>query len=82
MLTLDEEEQALLDTLAREQGVDAPADALRTLLYDAIAIYDALWDKFFAESQDFLDKLADEAHAEYLAGLTEDFDPETDPNAP
>jgi hypothetical protein len=33
-----------------------------------IEIYDALWDKTFEQSQDVLDRLADEAHAEYLAG--------------
>jgi len=41
---------------------------------------DALWDKQFAESQDVLDKLADKALADYRAGLTEDFDPDTDPD--
>ncbi len=73
-ITLTEEEQALIDTLRREQGLDAPADVLRTLLHDAVQIYDALWDKSFAESQDFVDKLADDAHAAYLEGLTEDFE--------
>jgi hypothetical protein len=81
-LTLTEEEEALITTLARERGLDAPADVLRALLHDAVEIYDALWDKTFAESQDVLDALADEAHAEYLAGLTEDFDPDNDPDAP
>lgn len=41
---------------------------------------DALWDKVFASSQDYLDKLADEIEEKYLAGLTEDFDPENDPD--
>jgi hypothetical protein len=45
-----------------------------------MAAYDALWDKSFAESEDFLDAIADEIHAKYLAGLTEDFDPDTDPD--
>lgn len=44
-----------------------------------IAYYDVLWDKTFAETQDVLERLAEEAHQEYLAGLTEDFDPDTDP---
>jgi histidine triad (HIT) family protein len=39
---------------------------------------DALWDKTFAESQDLLEQLADEAHADYLAGRVEDFDPDED----
>ncbi len=81
-LTLTEEEAAILDTLTKEQGLNTPEDALRLLLHDAVAVYDALWDKTFAESQDVLDRLADEAHSEYLAGLTEDFDPDTDPDAP
>jgi hypothetical protein len=74
-LTLSEEENALLESLAREHGSE-PAEALRTLLHEAMSIYDALWDKTFEESQDFLDQLADEVHAEYLAGETDDFDPD------
>lgn len=74
-LNLSEEENALLESLARERG-SAPAEALRTLLHEAISIYDALWDKTFEESQDLLDSLADEAHADYVAGETEDFDPD------
>jgi hypothetical protein len=77
-LDLSEEELRLLENLRREGGFEAPADALRNLLHDATAVYDAIWDKTFAESQDLLDALADEAHAEYLAGETEDFDPDTD----
>jgi hypothetical protein len=41
---------------------------------------DALWDKMFASSQDYLDKLAEEIEAKYLAGLTEEFDPDNDPD--
>lgn len=81
-LTLSDEEQTLLNTLAQERGLDTPEAVLRTLLYDAVQIYDALWDKKFAESQDLLDRLADDAHAEYRAGRTEDFDPDNDPDAP
>jgi hypothetical protein len=77
-LELTEEEQVLLEMLTREGGFDAPADALRSLLHEAIAVYDAIWDKAFAESEDLLERLADEAHAEYLAGETEDFDPDSD----
>jgi hypothetical protein len=80
-LTLTEEEAALVETLARERGIDDPADVLRALLHDAVEIYDALWDKTLAETQDVLDMLAKEAREEYLAGLTEDFDPDTDPDA-
>jgi hypothetical protein len=42
------------------------------------AAEDALWDKAFADSQDFLTKLADDIEAQYRAGLTEEFDPDTD----
>ncbi len=79
-LILSEEEEALVTALAQERGLTAPADVLRALLHDAVEIYDALWDKTFADSQDVLDQLADEAHAEYTAGLTEDFDPDNDPD--
>ena len=75
-LDLSPEEQVLLETLTREGGFNAPADALRSLLHEAVLVYDAIWDKAFAESQDLLDQLADEAHAEYLAGETEDFEPD------
>jgi len=47
-LTLTEEESALIETLARERGIDEQADVLRALLHDAVEIYDALWDKTFA----------------------------------
>jgi hypothetical protein len=80
-LTLSEEEAALVNALARERGLDTPEAVLRLLLHEVVEIYDALWDKTWANSQDVLDRLADEAHAEYLAGLTEDFDPDTDSDA-
>ena len=69
-LRLTEEEDSLIAALAQERGLGAPADVLRALLHDATEIYDALWDKTFEASQDVLDRLADEAHAEYLAGFT------------
>lgn len=80
-LELNEEETALIAAFAQERGLASPADALRALLHDALEFYDDLWDKKFADSQDVLDRLADEAHAEYLAGLAEDFDPDDDPDA-
>lgn len=81
-LTLDPQEEAMIATLGQERGLNAPADVLRALLHDAAEIYDALWDKTFADTQDLLDQLADEAHKDYVAGRTEDFDPDTDPDAP
>jgi hypothetical protein len=44
-LTLTDEEAALIEALARERGLSAPADVLKTLLHEAFEIYDALWDK-------------------------------------
>jgi hypothetical protein len=41
---------------------------------------EALWDKQFAQSQDLIDRLADEALADHRAGLTEEFDPDNDPD--
>lgn len=34
------------------------------------------WDELFSRSQDLLAKMAEEAHQEYTAGLTEPLDPE------
>ena len=34
------------------------------------------WDDLFARSQDLLTKLADEAHREHRAGLTQPLDPD------
>jgi hypothetical protein len=34
------------------------------------------WDALFARSQDLLAQLADEAHEDYQAGLTEALDPD------
>jgi hypothetical protein len=41
---------------------------------------EALWDEAFANSQDFLARLSEEIEAQYQAGLTKDFDPDTDPD--
>lgn len=70
-LTLSEDEAALLNTLARERGLNAPDAALHALLQDAAALYDALWDKTFAETQDVLDRLADAALKDIEAGLVD-----------
>lgn len=81
-IELTEEEKAIITALGQERGLEAPADVLRALLHEVVEFYDGLWDKTFAESQDVLDRLADEAHAEYMAGLTEDFDPDNDSALP
>jgi hypothetical protein len=79
-VTLDAEEEALLETIAGERQLNAPAEVLRALLHEAAAQADARWERSFAASQELLDRLADEAHAEYLAGRTEDFDPDSAPD--
>ncbi len=40
---------------------------------------DRRWDDLFSRSQDLLAQMAEEAHEEYRAGLTEPFDPNTFP---
>ncbi len=77
-IQLSDEEHELL---AQERGIDAPEDVLRALLHEAIAAADAQWDETFVNSQDVLDRLADEAHAAYVASETDDFDPDDDPDA-
>ncbi len=75
---LNKTEADLLSALAHERGLNSASDALHALLSDAMMMYDELWDKTFAESQDLLGRLADEAHADILAGRIEDFDPDAE----
>lgn len=49
---------------------------IETINAEEIAADEALWDEQFARSQDVLERLSQEAHEEFLAGLTEDFDPD------
>lgn len=65
ILTLTQEETILIRELARERGLDTPAEVLHALLREVIESYDRLWDEKYANSQDLLDQLADQAHAEY-----------------
>jgi hypothetical protein len=80
-----------LDKIAEEFGVSIPelldeiANGELILVRppvsdEELAADEALWDKQFADSQDVLDQLAESIHADYIAGLTEDFDPDTDPD--
>jgi hypothetical protein len=81
---------AKLDEIAEEFGVSTPelldeianGDLIivRPPSEEEFAAADALWDEKFAASQDVLDKLAENALAKYHAGLTEEFDPDTDPD--
>ncbi|MBC7870644.1 MAG: hypothetical protein H7Y09_07370 [Chitinophagaceae bacterium] len=80
-----------LDKIAEEFGVSTPElldeivngdlIIMRPSVSDEeLAADDALWDEQFAASQDVLDKLAANALAKYQAGMTEEFDPDTDPD--
>ncbi len=79
-----------LDKIAEEFGVSTPelldeianGDLIivRPPSEEELAADDALWNEQFAASQDVLDKLAENALAKYHAGLTEEFDPDTDPD--
>jgi hypothetical protein len=80
---------AKLDEIAAEFGVST-SELLEEIANGELMIVrrlseeeladDALWDEQFAASQDFLDKLEEETLAQYRAGLTEEFDPDTDPD--
>ncbi|MBI1278264.1 MAG: hypothetical protein GC179_09070 [Anaerolineaceae bacterium] len=70
-ITLTDEEFKLLQTFAAEHGFAELEAALPAVLHDR------LWDEQFAASQDLLSELAAEAHQEYLAGNTEELDPDT-----
>jgi hypothetical protein len=77
-ITLSPDEIALLNTLTEERGLSDPVAALHVLLKDAASFYDALWDQSFDKSQDILDRLADEAHQEFVRGETETLDLDAD----
>ena len=77
-VTLSEADRELLQAFADEHAIDDPAEAIRLLLHEYVAISDALWDEKFAHSGDALDQLSAQVDAEIAAGLTEDFDPDAD----
>jgi hypothetical protein len=67
----------------------AKAQALPEAEQNSLARYiieliedDAWWDAQFARSEDVLMRLSDQAHTAYLAGETEDFNPDDDPDDP
>lgn len=70
-ITLDAEEEELIQELARARGLHEPTEVIHALLIEA---YDALWDKKFEESQDFLAQMAHKVRAQIAAGETEDCD--------
>ncbi len=58
-----------------------PGDVRITIEPVDIAADEAAWDEQFARSQDVLKRMALRAIEEDEAGLTEDFDPHSDPDA-
>lgn len=54
--------------------------AVPAMVHELMRLHDELWDKQFAASEDVLDQLSKETLTHYRAGLTEDFDPDTDPD--
>lgn len=77
-ITLTADEYAIVEQLAQEQGLDNVEEALHSLIHDAEMLYDALWDKTFADTSDALEQWVAEVRAEHHAGLTEEFDPDND----
>lgn len=75
---LTDDEHALLESFAAEQGIKDLAEALPAMIHELVRLHDELWDRQFAASEDVLDQLSKETLAQYHAGLTEDFDPDTD----
>lgn len=57
-VTLSKAERELLEAFADEHEIDDPAEAIRLLLHEYVALSDALWDEKFAHSGDKLDKLS------------------------
>ncbi len=80
-VALSEADRDLLEAFAAEHEIDDPAEALRALLHEYGALSDALWDEKFAHSGDLLDRLSAAVDQQIAAGLTEDFDPDNDPDA-
>ena len=77
---LSAEQQELLEAFAADKGIKDLATALPLVLLELRNVHDEWWDSQFAASGDVLDKMAEEAHLAYLAGETEEFDPDTDPD--
>lgn len=71
-LQLTDEEYNYLESFAATQGITDLKTAILTI------IHDQWWDAQFADSADLLHQMAEETHLAYLAGDTEDFDPDTD----
>lgn len=68
--------------LELDQATNLPPGEVRVIIETVDAgledDYEAKWAESFAKSHDVLERLSQEAHEEYLAGLTEEFDPDKD----
>lgn len=78
MVHLTHEEHDLLEVFAAEKGIKDLAQAVSAMIHELMRLHDELWDRQFAASEDVLDQLSQETLAHYRAGLTQDFDPDTD----
>ncbi|HVU11649.1 MAG TPA: hypothetical protein VHD90_10235 [Phototrophicaceae bacterium] len=76
--TFTDEEYELLEAFAAEQEIDNLSEAIPALLHELIRLSDALWDALFEISTKPLDEMARKALEDDRAGLTEDFDPNSD----
>lgn len=72
-------ERRILEILARRRGHATIVDYITALVNQDD---EAMWDEQFIASEETLIRLGKEALAEHEAGLTEEFDPDTDPDAP
>jgi hypothetical protein len=69
--------------LELDQTPHLPVGEVRVIIETLdIAADEALWDEQFAKSQDLLERMANKAIEEDEAGLTEEFDPDNDADAP
>jgi hypothetical protein len=65
-----------------EQPIDLPPGEVRITIEPVdIEADEAHWDEQFAKSQDVLRQMALKAIEEDEAGITEDFDPDNDPDS-
>lgn len=71
-ITLTDEQYEVLEAFAAEKGIDDLALALPDVLLEMVHLSDQLWDSQFARSPELLKKMAQEAHEDNRAGLTED----------
>jgi hypothetical protein len=76
--TLTDDEWDLLEAFAAEQGIENLSDAVPAMLHELVRLHDALWDAQFAISTEPLDEMARKALEDHEAGLTEEWNTDTD----